>query len=133
MEDKIIFYSEIKLSITKLAPGIKTHQQVFKLVKDFRESTFFNYTLFHIVDLRDCYFDFGVEKIEQYIETILYYKNQSKIEKGVYLVNTPGETAIVHLIQEKLPNYLYCSGKSAAFRYLSLGVPYSRFEEIIDG
>ncbi|MBN2683124.1 MAG: hypothetical protein JXR58_11490 [Bacteroidales bacterium] len=132
MEDKITFYSDLSFTISKLSPGNKTEKQVFKLVEDFRNSEHFQKTIYHLVDLRNCNFLFGIEKLDTFLEPIMHYRNIGKILKGAYIVNTTKETAMIHLLQEKMPEYVYCSGRFFAFKHLDLGISYGRFLELID-
>ena len=133
MANRYKIYPEKHFAISILEQGEKTFNELFQMAKEFREDEHFSSVHYQLSDLRGCSFNFNQSEVSPLIELIKSYKETDNQKIGVYMVDKPLETAIVHLFFKEIDSVRkYCSTIEKAYHLLSLPIPYDEFSELIE-
>ncbi len=133
MSNRYKIYSEIHFGIIKLAPGVKTMEELLDIAELYRKDKDFSNVYYQLNDLRDCTFNFKPDRIgemKSLIDRFMLIDNQ---RLGIYLVNQPTETAYLHIFFKSL-NYTrkFCSSLEKAYSLLALPISFDEFKQLVD-
>ena len=133
MVNRYKIYTDLNFCISKFAPGIKSFEEIFKMSIVVRQDKDFSKIHYQLADLRGCTFDFGVSKIKEVANLIDEYQEIDNQKLGVYMLDSPTETAMVQLLFDSLPySREYCSTTQKAFDLLNLPISFGEFKKLID-
>ena len=126
-------YPDINFAFSKLEPGLKSFTELFEIAKKFREDENFSNVHYQLTDMRGCSFDFEIKKISDMKSLIRSYQDSDNQKLGVYLVDSPVETAYIHMFFESLGlDREYCSTVEKAYELFKLPISFEEFQKRID-
>ena len=133
MSNRYKIYPDINFAISILEPGVKSFEEIYEIAKRFREDENFSKVHYQITDMRGCSFEFDVTRISEMKSLIEAYKNIDNQKLGIYVVDLPTETAMVHMFFESLDYERdYCSTIDEAYNRLNLPISFNEFQKRIN-
>ena len=126
-------YPTINFGVAKFNPGFIKFEEIYELAQRIRIDKDFSKIHYQYVDLRGCKFSFKPSVISKLFELINKYSRQDNQERGVYVVDSPLETAYVQIFFNELDDKRkLCSTVNKAHDLLKIPVSFSQFEKLID-
>ena len=133
MVNRFKIYPEYNLGVSKLEPGSKCFDEVYSLAEQFRESNDFSLVYYQITDMRGCQFQFGIGRMRDMMQLISRYDATDNQKIGVYVLDNPISTALVHLFFVSLKRKrFYCTTIEKAYSYLPLNISFEKFSKLIN-
>ncbi|MCK5169845.1 MAG: hypothetical protein KAQ75_08195 [Bacteroidales bacterium] len=133
MSNRYKIYPEFNFGVSKLEPGVKSFEELYRLAKVFREDTDFPKVYYQLTDMRGCFFNFDISKLSSMASLIEEYQSLDNQKLGVYIINKPVETAYVQLFFNSLKyKRESCSTLEKAHSLLKLPVSFAEFNKMID-
>jgi hypothetical protein len=133
MPNSYKIYPDINFGFAKLKAGKKSFKELYDLAELIRKDKEFSAVHYQLTDLRGCTFDFNQEKIDEMKALFEVYKDSDKQKVGVYIVDMPAETAMVHMFFNALgKNRIYCSTPEKAYELLNLELSFEAFISLIN-
>ncbi len=132
MINRFKIYPEHNLGVSKLEPGSKCFEEVYSLAEQFRQSEEFPLVHYQVTDMRGCQFQFGISRLREMMQLIKRYDKTDNQKIGVYVIDNPLSTALVHLFFASLKRKrFYCSTIEKAYSYLPLNISFEQFARLI--
>lgn len=133
MSNKYKIYPELNFGVSKLKPGVKSFEELYRLAKVFREDADFPEVYYQLTDMRGCSFNFDISKLSSMASLIEEYQSLDNQKLGVYIIDKPVETAYVQLFFNSLKyKREFCSTVQKAYSLFKLPVSFSEFIKIVD-
>ncbi len=133
MENKYKIYPEYNFGVAKLRPGKHSFEDIYQFAKEFRDDKNFSTVHYMLTDLHNCKFNFEISKIKQLLKLVKEYRKVDNQKMGIYLLDTPMETAYSLLFFKALgQNRDYCFTYEKAYSLLEIPIHFAKFQELVD-